>query len=783
MITNYENNNCRYRIERLDNVVFLLNKNGIGNISIDNGAAYVASAASLTSLECFNISLAEEEAIDERYEFTHSLQFSIHGYMNVEDLYAWHYVVVRDKDGSYWLLNPMFPCKITYTYTIGANESRTDFTFSTKSNYPLLRVNDFTQNYTEACKSYNLCGVDKLYVNESNFSSLSANNIRYTNDGFKVIQYKKNTCSFQETFDGTNVQHTLKFKIDFDSYKSSWHYNLLEFADNKYAMVLTTKCGFNVACGFNYGLNPSFNVTASNDEINSIEITLSDLHDQGTFVHLPSGTPFVEESAITWSWVTSEYDCIDSTTAKRTLMEKMDAYGNKLGKFKCLEGYQERYEYLGDNLVGTFNDVVTFANDACRYTDCIMQTSMPSEIVFTSTGSCKHFSLMCSTDFTISSDNYFVITPTSGEANTNYIVEICNFHTPTATASTHDIVVNYCDTEKTFYGTVVQASPSECLPQGQFYDISQAAQWVTIPVSCCISSVDADSFNVNNFQIQNGYIKFRIETNDTGNERIITLTLTKCDGSEVDLYISQNSFYSTWVKEGTQCDVDKLCDFERMYSGTTSTAITSPTLYTRLTNCVSSQTCADVNTRWVETTYTTCSNGKLYYVEFLQVYSNGTWQNTGQNRLGREIEDVEGQCALNIEHWIEVTGYTCNGTTKYTKERLYLEAYNGQPQQDWTPTDSYRRGSTVIEYNSEDCGYTPSTGYTYQEWRTEGWMCNGTDKYLRQRQYVSNDAVTWIATDVYQQGALIEQNSEDCGYIEEFDYQWVLTDLTQCGET
>lgn len=781
MVTNYNNNTCRYTIEHLDNVVFLLNKEAIGNISIDNGAAFVSSAASTTSVECYAISLNEGDTLDERYEFTHTLNFSVNGYMNKDSFNDKYYAVVKDKDGTYWLLNPMFPLKVTYTYTINANENHTDFVISTKSNFPLLKVNNFTNNYTKQCKAYNLCGIDFFDLNETSYSKITDDTVYYTNDGFKSIKYNKDSASFTETYDGTNVSHSLVFNIKFDDYKSSWHYNLLEFAENKYAVIIRTKCGTNIACGFGYGLSPSFTVTASDTQVNQIAITLSDLHDQGDLIHLPSDVPYSELTATTWGFVTSEYVCVSDTTAQRILMRKYDGLGNPMDEYKCYEGYESRYSDL--NIVGTFDDVVTFPSDACRKSQCKINTSIPETSVFTSSGQCNTYTVKSSSDWSIStSNNNITVNPSSGLADTEYVVNICSNITPTSeSGSTYTLTINFCNATKTSNIVVKQESPSECFPKGQYYNISPNAQYVNIPTVCCINEVTANTINVKQIQVQDGYVSMYVDDNQGAETVTHTLTFTKCDGTEATAYIIQNAGFRRWVKESEVCQANQKCDFERLYSGVTSTDINAPTFITRYINCSASTECAESNTRWVESIYTQCVDNKLYAVEFLQIWddNNQSWYNTGHNRLGRQLPDISGACSNHIEKWVETSGYTCNGTTKYTEERLYYAASEDEAQSAWTPTDIYRIGNTVIEYESTDCGYDPNFPL-FMQWRVDGDMCDGYNKYIQETMWVSSDSGNvWTETSVHRRGTLTEEKSEDCGYVGEYEYQWV----ADSGET
>ena len=785
MVTNYTPNNCKYAYDRLDNVVFLVSKDAIGSISIDNGAAYVASASSAMSIACSNISLSEDESLDERYQFNHKLQFTVQGYMNVDDFEGKYYVILKDVNNTYWLMNPMFPCKVTYTYTIGAEENHTDFTFSTISNFPLLKVIDFTTNYTKPCNGYSLCGIDILALNERDYSKIEGDTVTYSNDGFKDVVFLKNSCVFTEQFDGTIVSHQVKFNISFDDYKSSWHYNLLEFADNKYAMVLQTKCGTNIACGFSHGLNPSFVVTANENEFNSIEITLSDLHDEGTFIKLPTHVPYNYTSATSWVWVEGEYECINDTTAKRLLMQEVDAFGNGLDRYKCLEGYRIDYEYLADKLVGEFTEIVTFPCDACRNTSCSISTSMPLEMRFTTSGQSKSFTLSATSDFTVeSSSQDIVVTPTSGAANTPYTLTVTSNAVPTSTAVEHTVTIAACDGGYVYESNVIvqEQSASHCLPQGQNYNINYEAQEVIIPTSCCVMEVSANTVNLKNFQIQDGYVRMWADGNDSGSGRTMTVLFTLCDETESVAYVTQDSFYSEWRTESTECNGRQMCDFQRLYSGLTQSTVSARTYITRWYNCVDSEACQAQNYKWVESNDTVCENGKMWYLEYLNIYENGSWRQTGQVRYGREAEDVSGKCSTHIEHWLTVqNAYFCNDTTKYNKERLYYEEHYGDPQSAWTETDIYRMGTTVIESDSVDCGYGSGSGYTYQQWRPSGYECMSGSKYSKERKYVSNDTVNWVATDIYRIGMLVEQFSEDCGWASNYEYRWVIYDEMRCG--
>ena len=839
-VSTYKNNECRYNIDKLEKVVYLINEDDLRNIHIDNGEAYIDNiSATPLSLAVYNISLTDTDELDERYKFTHTLTFSMKGYANYKYFQSKYYAIVKTIDGVYWLVNPMFPCKVSYTYTLDANGSHTDFTLATISNHPTLRIHGINHATPYEC-GYMHCKFDTLKLNEAKYSLRSGDNIKYTNDGFKDVVFNKNSAVFTETFDGNNVSHSIQFNIKFDDYKSSWHYNLLEFMNNKYAAIIKSSCGEYILTGFNFGLQPSFTVTA-NDEMtmDNIQINLIDSHDNGDFI----GDTYneiheIKEIGSTYHFTLDydAYECVGIGVAKYLLKKEADAFGNPTGNYKCLVGYEERFAFLGGKLVGTFSETQEFQNASCGGNDCKLQTSFPDSFVFNTT-TCRQYSLIADTDWSISSSNNGItVIPNHGVANKSYTVEVCNTITPTDNPISATLTVSYCDKTNVYNVTVEKGN--SCFTAGAVFDISANAQYVTVPTSCCIQAVTDPSSTVSNPTIQNSYFKVYVPHNNTGSIRVITLTVTLCDMTTAEVTINQGIGFERWVKESTTCVGNELCDVERKYTGTTSSDINTRTNDVRTVNCVASSQCSGSNTRWIDTTDTTCSGGRKYVVQAEQVSTDGgkTWTLTGNKRLGSETADSPAECEgqEGYTKWV-VEGYMCEGTTKYEAERLYTSTDNTN----WIATDTYRRTSTVLETNSTDCGYlhgsdtwkcekwelddgyicdsttkyareerfvrdcdncstcqnewistgiyrrtetvleTDSTdcgyvtGDTYEKWTEDGYMCDAYSKYKRLRRYISEDIVQWVETNTYKRGDLIEDKSFDCGYIPtENYYEW-----------
>lgn len=839
-VSTYKNNECRYNIDKLEKVVYLINEDDLRNIHIDNGEAYIDNiSATPLSLAVYNISLSDTDELDDRYKFTHTLTFSMKGYANYKYFQSKYYAIVKTVDGVYWLVNPMFPCKVSYTYTLDANGSHTDFTLATISNHPTLRIHGINHETPYEC-GYMHCKLDTLKLNEAKYSLRSGDNIKYTNDGFKDVVFNKNSATFTETFDGNNVSHSIQFNIKFDDYKSSWHYNLLEFMNNKYAAIIKSSCGEYILTGFHFGLQPSFTVTSNDDfTMDNIQINLIDSHDNGDFIgETYNKIHEIKEIGSTYHFTLDydAYECVGIGVAKYLLKKEADAFGNPTGNYKCLVGYEERFAFLGGKLVGTFSETQEFPNASCGGNDCKLQASFPDSFVF-NTSTCRQYSLIADTDWSIaSSNNGITVSPNHGVANKSYTVEVCNTITPTDNPISATLTVSYCEKTKVYNVTVEKGN--SCFTAGAVFDISANAQYVTVPTSCCIQAVTDPSRIVSNITIQNSYFKVYVPHNNTGSIRVITLTVTLCDMTTAEVTINQGIGFERWVKESTTCVGNELCDVERKYTGTTSSDINTRTNDVRTVNCVASSQCSGSNTRWIDTTDTTCSGGRKYVVQAEQVSTDGgkTWTFTGNKRLGSETADSPAECEgqEGYTKWV-VEGYMCEGTTKYEAERLYTSTDNTN----WIATDTYRRTSTIIETNSTDCGYlhgsdtwkcekwelddgyicdsttkyareerfvrdcdncntcqnewistgiyrrtatvleTDSTdcgyvtGDTYEKWTEDGYMCDAYSKYKRLRRYISEDNVQWVETNTYKRGDLIEDKSFDCGYIPtENYYEW-----------
>ena len=671
MITNYTPEKCRYLVEKLAKTVYLISEDAVKDIRIDNGDAYINSVSeSPIKIDCYSINLQEEDSLDERYKFTHTLTFSVNGYANSDDFQGRYYAIVKDNEGTYWLVNPLFPCKVTYTYTLGYQQNHTDFTIGTVSNHPVLRLHNFGDATPYECQEYFLDGIDELWLNEKRYTVHDGNSVKYTNDGFKTIEYNKRTATFTETFDGTNTSHQIDFDILFSQYKSSWHYNLLEFKDNLYSAVFGTRNNKYALCGFSFGLQPSFKINAD-DTIQSadrIQIILQDAHDVGDAIEFFDSIDYEYLSARTYEY-TSEYDgyeCIGEGVARYLLQKEVDALGNETGNYKALEGYTGRFPGL--NIVGTFSNTETFTSVECNGSDCTIDTSFPSTLTFNNK-ECQTYYLKADSSWSMSSSaNYITVSPSSGDAGVGYYVSVCNTLTPGAEVQTSTLSIQYCSTSTTVDVNVVQYSG--CFPQGAIYTISANEQVFDIPVSCCVRSAKETSNVGVDIIVYDSYIRVVVPENNTGRYRSITLLVVFCDGTSASITINQSNVYEKWENYGDPfCDGADLYQEQYLWTGLTKYTYVITTTHRDILVESHSSECGQIRYKWVKTNETIC------------VY-------TGDD----------------MYRWVS-SGWTCVGQDKYANNVKQVSHNGGLTWENVVPEET--SATTLIETDSEDCGYTP----------------------------------------------------------------------------
>lgn len=375
---------CRYNIPKLKDTVYFVSKSMAKIINIDNGTASVTInnpspyPMSPSKLQGFNIRLNETESLDERYKFTKTLNISILGHLTdasflMDDDY---FLVVEDYEGNFYLINVDFPSKMTYAYTLNEAQNQTDFTFTSNSNHPLLKLNWEIAKW-ENCKVYNGYGIKNLKLIEKGWAKVDVEQDTITlfdNHTFKDVDFNKASCTLTENYDGSNITNTISFDIPFDNVQSSWQYNLLEFKQNLYiAEILPKNSEHALLVGYENGLQPSYNAQGgtSNGDASKITITLEETSQRGLEELI--NWSVVENTNKKWVYIKeidhkNAFTCVGHGLARYDYMVETDQDGNELGNYKrFVDADASKFPYL--NVVGTFDDEVTFQSSVCNCSD------------------------------------------------------------------------------------------------------------------------------------------------------------------------------------------------------------------------------------------------------------------------------------------------------------------------------------------------------------------------------------------------------------------------------
>lgn len=793
MVTEYNIDKCNYKIYRLKGTVFLFNDDLVKSISIDGDTTHISLSGKPLTVRCDTVQVSEESSIDGRFSFSHTVTFKVQGYDISLVGYKW--IGFQDASGECWLLNPMLNPLWTYKYTLDSEGESTTYTVSLTSNFPLLHIvgNEKFDDITRPC-GYRMSVPINLWLNESDYSSKDKDGtILYTNDGFKKIGFIKDTLSLTEEYDGENVMHSLSFKIPFSSYKESFHYNLLEFTDNTYACEVEKSDGTYASCGFYPGLFPSYSISCDTniENADSITITLSDKHNGENFFSVSDDFTKKYESSKSSEFRMNDecLECVGYGVAKFIMKTEVDALGNPTGNYYALRGYENELRANGYNIIGTFDDNVSVPYGKCKgegtIEGCYLNTNL-TDMTFHERGEKKSFILKADGGWriTYNGSNISFSEKEATDSNT-HTVTIEALVRPISIPYQETFTVTYCDGKTSTYNAYIKQDT--CHDSISVDTVPKGGGNVLVKSECCISAITSTVQGVLSIKTNEGFV-VSIPSMDGNEERIVPITIIRCNGETSDpINIRQTPYYYRWDREGSQCSNGYMCDLERMYSGETSSYITARTETTRLVNCVTDPTnCPFDRTRWVSIDDTICDGKALCSLIAEETSNDGiVWTRTGNIKIDKVIDEAnDSVCSANPQKkygkWMEVSGYICEGTTKYKKIAFFQsDTIDGT----YTRTNVEDKGD-VWETNSKDCGWFEGIDDYETRWEKVGEECRGTSKYAKlQARYYNEDGTEYIPTNTTKQYKyeLIEEKSADCGYVDEF-YRWILTDTVKCFE-
>lgn len=203
-------------------------------------------------------------------------------------------------------------------------------------------------------------------------------------------------------------------------------------------------------------------------------------------------------------------------------------------------------------------------------------------------------------------------------------------------------------------------------------------------------------------------------------------------------YLTEHQSLSGYVTDAdlTAYTYDKATIDSKVASGGTF----DPTNYytkSQVDNLLSNYVTFDDMAEYVGDIYTKTESDNLFVSKDLFIT---TIYNLNQeiNSLKEAISGCCGSTGETEYRWIVVPNdYTCSGTTKMTKEKQQ----SSTDGINWTDTGQYRTGSTVLEYDSVDCGYAPSSNFKVRANYKRGYTVGSGQVECNTSTTVSRDEV------------------------------------------
>jgi hypothetical protein len=580
-----------YSFNNLDTVVYLYKQNNQirhltkNYIDYDNDAyvsSYYTNSDTPLLLNVIGLSLSEESTFDGgRFRYSKTVKFKVKGYADKNMIGDRFHLALKDKNGVKWFVNVDLPARMEYSFYLSDSRCETEFTFKILSEYPTLRYNNSYFNFDSAneCKSYGANGVIEMKILEHALCKLDRKTPTLYVDsgyGFETVDYLGKTCQLQETYDGDNITTTLQFNLPFRN--SSW-FTIEQFPYNKWSIILKDTNNVEYLCGFNYGLQPTYTINASNDkgQTSYVAITMTETSREGIVVT----TSYTESSQELNSWVYTKsaesypqtWECYGNGIARYLVKKEITPFGSDTGRYMVLYGYTSQFPNL--NIVGTFNETATFNEPSCAVVTCVIGGTVPTDMTFTASSQSQLYTISASCNWNVTNKpSWLTMSRTSGDANTEYTVNFFNTREPQTLGIRGEVVISTGSVTKTI-GVIVEQPQPLVWPSPQYFDCLHRYVYFNFDPNCkpTVTQISAGPL----FEFVGNQLKVYVPRNSSTSVRRSFLALSAC-GREMDAEIFQDKTYEEWKDvSGIICENGTSWSKQQRYTGTTSTTIDAPT--------------------------------------------------------------------------------------------------------------------------------------------------------------------------------------------------------------
>ena len=292
---------CEYKLGGLKPFIYVIHKNAL-KLNIKAKGIEVSfnktKESDVYKIEAQMVVYEQQETYANKFRFDSSVKVTINEQYREPFFYGLrtlrtnqYYIIIEDKKGVQYLVNPELYTKMTYEYTITDtidNHNSVEITWNNLSNFPLLifkeRVESNLLFLGEECyytigNAYNLV-MTRFQDLHAKDDGVKAEEI-YVDDieKLKEVQYLKESFTLTETYDGNKFTTELTFSIPLSDHQFEWAYDLLEFNDNTYKGLVRTTNDNYLLLGNENGLFPSYTIRTSEDDgtLNTIEFKFTNI--------------------------------------------------------------------------------------------------------------------------------------------------------------------------------------------------------------------------------------------------------------------------------------------------------------------------------------------------------------------------------------------------------------------------------------------------------------------------------------------------------------------------
>ena len=804
---------CKYIAGSLKPFIYVLPKDGTRiDYLIDNFKCEVKQVYfnKCLKIEGFKTILNVTESVDKRLDFSTKVILSMREQwkepwcvllnqlkmMNV-------YVIVEDLMGNQYIQSPEFVSSFSYTYDFNTstnNGNIAELTYACDSNNPVIILNNRiteTDLYTNDC-AYGDGGIRKLRMTPYQYAFIDSDveTGKFTKvivtggETMHKVEFTPKSFQFRQQFDGRNYQERLTLKIPLSDYKYYFRYNLVEFKENRYAVMFETSQGNYIASGFEFGMSPTYTIETSEtvEELNLIEITLQHMGQNSIFYCSDRNPQIINSDANILVPVTqqikdpvtglmlSNYKCISKTEAIYTLLQSVTESGVPTDSYMCLQGYEQYYNNI--NIVGTYNEnsdfdfELKFSNYDCATVDNCVFSKMTKEIyTFSNTGDYYYVHIMNNCPWTLEDiPSWIDASITSGDGGVDYTLRF---------TSKEDAG----EQMKISYGYLKSADNRTTI---QFI-LEKKVEWIN-PIEHRINAMNQTvtsyvNLDYNDYEIcekpanvtvekirGTSTLRIRVpENNDENNMARYTIGLCNTlNGDKGYIYIYQDRLYVRWAEDsGTYICVNgtsykKVVKYKGYDENNINILTNEYTTGTKLIDnderCKTDGGDGDkYSYQWRNVDGTICIGTDLYSKQQKwETFDGGlSWNATDEFKQKELIESGSSQCQnlpeKKYKMIIDESQYGCLGTASYYMRCKWWSYDNIE----WYKTDEECEMSTKLrKKNDPACGGGGTVPSYNEKWeRSEKTYCKDGFLFYLERKYISdNGGISWTATDEYREG-------------------------------